>query len=761
MRAGGSSPDDPRIERVAQALESQGKHNTAQDDGNSVQLFKSVVTGRRVLSRLTSPPINLPYDLAVERLTGTLIGPDGHQTCVLVTLTDEAEDRYRELVGRSDGGWFRFRRSEGLILATLRQCQVDPATARLGGPPVDNVAIDQEGERTLVRLGFLAGFTGLLLAWWSLRSVRLTAIVFTCGLWSAAASLAAVHAVGQQADAIVMSMPGLIYVLAISGAIHLINYYQDAVRESGVADAPLTAIRHGWKPALLCNVTTAFGLLSLCTSDLTPVRKFGVFSAIGLMLMLVVLFIFLPTALQLWPVRPAAHRKPEHAEWSALVPFWHRFGNYIMRHHLWVAAASLLIIVAISCGIGRVRTSIDLLKLFDSNARILHDYAWLEEHVGRLVPMEVVLRFTPGCLESTDGPRDASGRHWSFVQRMEIVQQVQEAVESRFGATGENIIGPSLSAVDFVPQLPSQQRGSASSVIRRRVANARLLQSYPTLSESGYLQADNRTQDELWRISLRVAAFRDVDYGVFANQVRSLVDPIVQRRNAELLGPASSATPATGHTTSYPAMSAVYTGVVPIVYKAQRALLNSLVQSTCWSFLTITPLLMFVARGARAGLIAMLPNVLPVVVVFGGMGWLSLPVDIGSMMAASIALGVAVDDTIHYLTWFRADLAESGDRRTAILAAYQRCATPTLQAALVNGFGLSVFAFSTFTPTKQFGYLMLTILLAGVLAELVLLPALLASPLGRVFGGKRPPTAVKMPDKGQRDENAERRVVGV
>jgi predicted RND superfamily exporter protein len=115
------------------------------------------------------------------------------------------------------------------------------------------------------------------------------------------------------------------------------------------------------------------------------------------------------------------------------------------------------------------------------------------------------------------------------------------------------------------------------------------------------------------------------------------------------------------------------------------------------------------------------------------MGWLGIPVDIGSMMAASIALGVAVDDTIHFLAWFREDLEKVGNRRDATVAAYSRCATPTLQAALVNGLGLSVFAVSSFTPTARFGWLMLTILVAGVIAELVMLPSLLFSPLGKAF----------------------------
>ena len=188
-------------------------------------------------------------------------------------------------------------------------------------------------------------------------------------------------------------------------------------------------------------------------------------------------------------------------------------------------------------------------------------------------------------------------------------------------------------------------------------------------------------------------------------------------------------------------LSAVYTGVVPIVYQAQRALLNSLVESTWWSFLTITPIIMLVSRSILAGALAMLPNAIPVLLIFGAMGWLDIPIDIGSMMTASIALGVAVDDTIHFLARYRQELACTADRNRAIIVTYGHCAVPTLQAALISGLGLSVFAFSTFTPTQRFGWLMLSILLAGVVSELIVLPALLASPLGIVFGRCKSTTA--------------------
>jgi hypothetical protein len=383
-----------------------------------------------------------------------------------------------------------------------------------------------------------------------------------------------------------------------------------------------------------------------------------------------------------------------------------------------------------------------------------------------------------------------------------------------------------------------------------------LEESETALARSGYLEDDPTTGAELWRISLRAAAFADLDYGSFVNNVRAVIEPVLaaQRLREDVvakiaarrpdgsvsaakvflaarlgnsgLQPDSSHVDATAifasaaqellettrlkveaakvgfdaldhaqreavsehfksfdcvavvgnisdsdmrlitaagvpvvdarHVLDKPAellpvgaigseITAVYTGVVPIVYKAQRALLENLIQSSFWSFVAITPLMMLVCRGIFAGAVVMLPNVLPVLVVFGGMGWLGVPVDIGSMMAASIALGVAVDDTIHYLTWYREGLLEFGDRRAAIISAYRRCAPPTLQAAMISGLGLAVFAFSTFTPTQRLGWLMMTILLAGVVAELIMLPAILAGPLGKAFSIRRRAAPISIP----------------
>ena len=329
-------------------------------------------------------------------------------------------------------------------------------------------------------------------------------------------------------------MPALVYVLAISGAVHLINYYRDAVDEGGLDGATDRAIAHGWKPALLCSITTALGLLSLYSSELVPIRKFGLYSAVGVMLMLVTLFLYLPAALQIWPVRPrcrhenagGSREQSQVSSVSAMTVFWGRFAGWIIRHHGWVTAGCVLVIGTIGFGLTRVRTSIDLMKLFDSEARILRDYRWLEANVGRLVPMEIVLRFERDTLRDEADP---SGRQidFSLLDRLELVSVLQQKIEQRFGVGGQDIIGPSMSAVTFIPPLPKQRNGM-SAVIRRSVTESKIEASYDELLHSGYLRIDPVDQAELWRVSIRVAAFQDVDYGLFSDTLREDVEPLLE-----------------------------------------------------------------------------------------------------------------------------------------------------------------------------------------------------------------------------------------
>jgi predicted RND superfamily exporter protein len=857
------------------------------------QLFKTVTTGPDLLASLTQPGGELDATRepdgdanlreAERRLEGTMFGKADpatgkKTTCILLTLTDAARKNLHLVLGRGILG-----KPRGRLYEIAQESNIPENELRLGGPPVDNVAIDEEGSVTLVRLVSYSAVLGIGLSLLCFRSITATIMIFFVGGISALMSLALVWWLGSSVDAIMMSMPSLVYVLGLSGAAHILNYYHDAVEEHGHRGAPERAIAHGWKPAFLCEVTTAIGLVTLVTSELVPIRKFGVFSAIGVMVMFAVMLTYLPAALEIWPQKP--RKKPGPADelsWldNFLGGFWQRMGGWIINHHALVAIGCTLIIAVFGYGVVYMRTSVNLLKMFHSEAKIIKDYAWLEENLGQLVPMEVVVRVPykeqrpantvlQGLQQELAADTTSAARRSEiekiignsqfqlpFLERMELAARIQNLIELEFGPEGRKVVGRAISAATFVRPLP-EAGGSTSTYLRRSATSGRLQAHRDDLLHSDYLRvvSSNIVQDdqtELWRISLRVGATKGVDYGSFVNELQQTVEPVMaaqsqrvailkqidQKRREQgrtdgaltgarvlLIGAPDAAnvaaptemtlhtpvnqhrifaktllelltnsrlrletvklesgplpdgvsgklasydcivvmddapginlaslkqagpavvdarqhtfTPGANQKTAWqsnPAgVAAVYTGVVPIVYKAQRMLLDSLVQSTFWSVVTITPLLMWIARSFWAGNVAMLPNVLPILMVFGGMGWLGVEVDVGSMMTASIALGVAVDDTIHYLNWFREGLDRLGDRKKAILAAYKHCATPTLQAAVISGLGLSVFAISTFTPTQRFGVLMLVILWLGAVAELIYFPALLAGPLGMVF----------------------------
>jgi predicted RND superfamily exporter protein len=152
------------------------------------------------------------------------------------------------------------------------------------------------------------------------------------------------------------------------------------------------------------------------------------------------------------------------------------------------------------------------------------------------------------------------------------------------------------------------------------------------------------------------------------------------------------------------------------------------------AFLVITLTMTIVEAGIISGILAMASNVFPIVIAFGWMGWLQHPMDIGSVMTASIALGIAVDDTLHFLAFFRRTVNQPGvSRFSAVLSAYQHCGVAMIQTSVSCGIGLMVFAFSDFVPTSRFAILMAILLLLALLGDLLLLPALLLSPAGRFF----------------------------
>ncbi|MGC4001744.1 MAG: MMPL family transporter [Pirellulales bacterium] len=186
-----------------------------------------------------------------------------------------------------------------------------------------------------------------------------------------------------------------------------------------------------------------------------------------------------------------------------------------------------------------------------------------------------------------------------------------------------------------------------------------------------------------------------------------------------------------------------YTGVVPLVYKAQHSLMDGLVWGFLSDFALIVVVMMIFCRDWSAGMVLLFPSAFPAVVVFGCFGWIhhlltstgsgNLFIDIGYVMAPAVALGVTVDDVVHFMLWYKNGITEGKTQKESIEMAFRGCARAMYQSWGVIGVGLSVFALSPFMPTRNFGIMMICMLTTALAGNLLMLPAMLAGPPGAIF----------------------------
>ncbi len=502
---------------------------------------------KKRLDDATTPTRDLVFEGVFEAVG---LSPPPRLTCLLVTLTELGKENLQYALGRGLMGG-----PQGRLLTLAEQSGIavppppsaapppldrlaaapdygDRPVLHIGGPPVDNIAIDEEGTITLVRLIGYSLAVGIVLAYLCFRSVKITLIVFIVGGSAAVLAMAIVGGTGGRVDAVLLSMPSLVYVLGLSGAIHVVNYYRDERTSRGESGAAYRALRHAIAPCTLAALTTAIGLASLGGSNLAPISNFGIYAAAGVMVTLIILFTYLPAALSVFEpaIGDSDVAEADQPHWFA--DWWAAVGRMIAKHHVAAAGLCIAALVAASFGLPRIRTSVQLLKLFDEDAQILHDYAWLEENFGKLVPMELVVRM-PEALRAEDTPDNPEAL--SILQRAEAVATIRQVVDRTLGEAGADVIGTATAMDTFLPPLPAP---SNRYDVNRSTFEKQIAAGQAELTDSDYVRIEKygpEAGSEMWRVSLRVAALSDVDYGLFIGDLQKTVEPVLAAYRARAL----------------------------------------------------------------------------------------------------------------------------------------------------------------------------------------------------------------------------------
>lgn len=341
-----------------------------------------------------------------------------------------------------------------------------------------------------------------------------------------------------------------------------------------------------------------------------------------------------------------------------------RLGHALIHHRRRVAIVTFAIVAITATGLPALHSKINPVEFLPKGSTVIADLMRVERELTPAESIEAVVDF---------GVRDLP-----FLEKLSVVRDIQRQIAEHPGVLH------TVSLASFFPDVMPESTLETMRILGRASSQA---------GQNDFVSAGER----FFRISARVTGSPDRKYQIYCD---------LQKLSAQ-------------HPVSF-------TGLAPLLVHAQRVIFKGFWESFTTAFLIITAVMMVSLRSIKLACVAMIPNVTPIGIVFGLLGWFHVPVDIGMMMTASIALGIAVDGTFHFVMAYRGGLKQHHCPVRASRSALFLTGSPILQAAFIAGVGMLALACSQFTPTVRFGLLMATLLVVAVLGDLVLLPTLLA-----------------------------------
>lgn len=343
-----------------------------------------------------------------------------------------------------------------------------------------------------------------------------------------------------------------------------------------------------------------------------------------------------------------------------------RIAFRVVDRSRFVVTSTIALILVCGAGMYYLKSQIDPLDFLPQDGKVIQDHQYVESHFASTASIEAVVDF--------------GGLDMPFTEKLDHIRQLSREIESNPS------IEYAVSAATFFPeQLPTDAFEAA----------ALLNDAKQSHGDSDFIARGER----LWRISARFSETLSVPH-------RETIVALKQKTESQI--------------------PVHFTGMEILLEHAQLQIFTGFWQSFATAFLIITAVMVISLRSLKAGLVAMIPNLTPVCLIFGLLGWFGIPVEIGTMMTGSIALGLAVDGTFHYLVRYN-EAYRKGDCSTrAARKALLLTGGAILNASIITAVGMLALGLSSFTPTARFGYMMTMLTFAAVIGDLVLLPALLS-----------------------------------
>lgn len=539
-------------------------------------------------------------------------------------------------------------------------------------------------------VGAALGITSLLFFFFfrSFRATMISMFVVIIGVMWSFGTLGLLH---YEITVLTAIIPPLIIVIGIPNCIFLINKYQQEIKNHGnKAKSLQRVISKVGNATLMTNLTTAAGFGTFIFTDSTLLKEFGIVASLNIVFLFILCLIIIPIVYSYMPMPKEKHLA--HLGKNYMAAFMNWIENTIRHHRVAVFSTAIGILVLGIIGIYQITVSGSIIEDMPKKAPFFKDIVFYEKEFDGVMPLEIVIdtKRPKGALKSVT------------LKRIEELQEtIIEIPELSKPVSIVNLVKYSKQAYyngnpEFYELPTKQEEAFILSYIKNSTqkGNENMLKSY----------VDSTGQ------YARITTFmRDIGTDKMQKIEERLQDKI-------------------NHIFPKERYEVSLTGKAYVFEKGTHYLIDNLVQSLLFAIVLISLLMAYMFRSFKMIIVSLLPNILPLVMTAGLMGFLGIPIKPSTILVFSIAFGISVDDTIHFLAKYRQELkANDWKIKRSVYSTLKEAGISMFYTSVVLFFGFSVFTLSDFGGTVALGGLVATTLLFAMLSNLILLPALLLS----------------------------------
>ncbi|SDG61532.1 efflux RND transporter permease subunit [Winogradskyella thalassocola] len=494
---------------------------------------------------------------------------------------------------------------------------------------------------------------------------------------------------GYEITVLTALIPPLIIVIGIPNCIFLINKFQHEVKSHGNKVRSLQrVITKVGNATLMTNVTTASGFATFMLTESTLLKEFGIVASLSILAIFTLCLLIIPIMYTFLPYPKERHLEHLNKRWIGAFVNW--MESMVKNKKITIYITTLILIVASIIGIHQIKISGSLIEDMPQNTEFFKDIRFFESEFNGIMPLEIMI----------DTKRKKGVMKLATLKRMdELEDLIQDIPELSRPISVVSLVKYSKQAYyngnPKYYQLPTSQENSfILSYAKNSSTNVNMLNNF----------VDSTGQ-----------------YARITTFMKDIGTDKMERIQEDLQVKINKLFPKERY-------NVIITGKALVFQKGTKYLVKNLAISLTLAIVLIALFMAYLFRSFRMIIVSLIPNLLPLVITAGIMGYLGVPIKPSTILVFSIAFGISVDDTIHFLAKYRQELqANNWKIRKSVYAALRETGVSMIYTSIVLFFGFSVFTISSFGGTVALGALVSITLLFAMLSNLLLLPSLLLS----------------------------------